>query len=152
MISVSKKISDFKYDQSVGSFKGWLLKITRWRIADQLRKRQPLAGPLPAYDAAAETAVGLPVSAAFAELTSTLPDAEWEAEWEMKLLHAASQKVKRQLDPQKYQIFDFYVNKDWPPEKVAATFGITISQVYLAKHRVTEMIAEEVRKLELKPG
>jgi len=27
-----------KYDPAIGSFKGWLLQITRWRIADQFRK------------------------------------------------------------------------------------------------------------------
>ena len=59
-------------------------------------------------------------------------------------------KVKRQLDPQKYQIFDLYVNKEWAPEKVAATFGISVDQVYLAKHRTTELIKEEVKRLESK--
>jgi DNA-directed RNA polymerase specialized sigma24 family protein len=56
--------------------------------------------------------------------------------------------VKRRLDPQRYQIFDFYVNKEWPPEKVAKAFGISVDQVYLAKHRVTEMIKAEVKRLE----
>jgi len=40
--------------------------------------------------------------------------------------------------------------KFWPPDKVAKTFGISVGQVYLAKHRVTEMIAEEVKRLEMK--
>jgi len=57
-------------------------------------------------------------------------------------------EVKRRLDPQKYQIFDFYVNKEWSPNKVSAVFGISVDQVYLAKHRVTEMIKEEVKRLE----
>ena len=57
-------------------------------------------------------------------------------------------KVKRRLDPQKFQIFDLYVNKAWAPEKVAATFGVSVDQVYLAKHRTTELIKEEVKKLE----
>ena len=62
------------------------------------------------------------------------------------------EKVKRRLDPQKYQIFDFYVNKEWPAAKIAESFNIPVSQVYLAKHRITEMIAEEVKKLEMKTG
>src|SRR6266852_6048825 len=41
VISVAKKMGDFKYDPAVCSFKGWLLRITRFRIIDQLRKRQP---------------------------------------------------------------------------------------------------------------
>lgn len=40
IITVAKKMPDFKYDPAIGSFKGWLLNITRWRISDQFRKRQ----------------------------------------------------------------------------------------------------------------
>src|SRR2546421_7379071 len=39
VISVAKKMRDFKYDPAVGSFKGWLLYLTRCRIVDQFRKR-----------------------------------------------------------------------------------------------------------------
>jgi hypothetical protein len=79
-------------------------------------------------------------------------DALWDAEWGKNLLAAAIDKVRRRLDPQKYQIYDFYVNKEWPPEKVAEKFNISINQVYLAKHRIAELIAEEVKKLEMKTG
>src|SRR6266480_3818214 len=41
IITVAKRIDQLRYDPAVGSFKGWLLHITRWRIADQFRKRQP---------------------------------------------------------------------------------------------------------------
>src|SRR5213593_482044 len=39
IIAVAKKMPQFRYDPSVGSFKGWLLQLTRWRIIDQLRKK-----------------------------------------------------------------------------------------------------------------
>ena len=67
-------------------------------------------------------------------------DALWNEEWEKNLLNAAMTKVKRRLDPQKYQIFDLYVNKEWAPEKVAAAVGLSVDQVYLAKHRTIELI------------
>src|SRR5947208_13951019 len=41
VITVAKNIDKLKYDPALGSFKGWLLQITRWRIADQFRKREP---------------------------------------------------------------------------------------------------------------
>src|SRR5258708_36267580 len=41
VITVAKSIDKLKYDPAIGSFKGWLLQITRWRIADQFRKREP---------------------------------------------------------------------------------------------------------------
>src|SRR5438477_9156148 len=40
VISVSKSIPTFDYDAEGGSFKSWLLLLTRWRITDQFRRRQ----------------------------------------------------------------------------------------------------------------
>src|SRR6266850_4337975 len=42
VLSVAKSIHKFKRDQSLGSFKGWLRNIIRWRIADKLKKRLPV--------------------------------------------------------------------------------------------------------------
>src|SRR4051812_41198555 len=44
VITVAKNVGKLRYDPAIGSFKGWLLNITRWRIADQFRKRLP-GGP-----------------------------------------------------------------------------------------------------------
>jgi len=35
-----KDMPKSKYDRTQGSFKGWLLRLTKWRIADQFEKRQ----------------------------------------------------------------------------------------------------------------
>jgi len=147
MISVAKHMPTFEYDPAIGSFKTWLLNMTRWRITDQLRKRGPFATGHPAGE---DTATGTRTVDKVVDPNSRDLDALWDAEWEKNLLDAALAKVKRRLDPQKYQIFDLYVNKGWPPEKVAATFGISVDQVYLAKHRTTELIKEEVKRLESK--
>src|SRR5206468_8670774 len=40
LLSVAKKIPEFKYDSRKGSFKTWLMCLIRWRIANQFRKRQ----------------------------------------------------------------------------------------------------------------
>src|SRR5215510_306697 len=39
IVSVARHMPTFKYDPAIGSFKAWLLKMTRWRILDQIRKR-----------------------------------------------------------------------------------------------------------------
>ena len=147
IISVAKHMPTFNYDPTIGSFKAWLLNMTRWRITDQFRKR----GPVAAYSSSAEdTATGTRTMDRLVDPASRDLDALWETEWEKNLLHAAIAKVKRRLDPQKYQIFDFYVNKEWPPEKVAETFNLTVAQVYLANHRDTEMNMDEEKRLEMK--
>lgn len=30
----------FNYDPAIGSFKNWLMQLTHWKIADQLRSRE----------------------------------------------------------------------------------------------------------------
>lgn len=75
-------------------------------------------------------------------------EAVWQAEWETNLMNAAMDNLRRRIEPQRLQIFDFYVNKEWPPEKVAERFQVSVDLVYQVKHRVTEAIRDEVNRLE----
>ncbi len=143
MLSVAKHIPNFKYDRTMGSFKHWLLNMTRWRINDQVRRRKNYVAA--EVESPTETKTGQVNKVP--DPASLDLDALWEAEWEKNLLDAAVSKVRRQLDPEKYQIFDFLVNKEWPVQKVADAFGMTINQVYIAKHRVTELIKEEIERM-----
>ncbi len=145
LAAVAKHMPSFKYNPAIGSFKSWLMNMARWRITDQFRKRrlscmlEPLSSDATTDDGVAEN-VADPSGESIYEL--------WDAEWEWALLDAAMTKVRRRIDPQKYQIFDFYVNKEWAAEKVARSFGVSVEQVYLVKHRVTETIKDEVKRLE----
>ena len=147
LISVSKSMPSFKYSPDKGSFKVWLLNLTRWRIVDQMRKRSPKAThsqPSPHM----ENETGRTAT------IERVPDdrldwsALWESDWKKAILEAAQNRVKSRMDPKKFQIFDFYVNHEWPPEKVARSFNVNINQVYLIKNRVTEMLHEEFGRLE----
>src|SRR5438477_4723460 len=40
VISVAKKMRRFKYDPAIGSFKAWLLLVTRSRIAEHFRRKR----------------------------------------------------------------------------------------------------------------
>lgn len=143
MSSVARQMPTFRYDPARGSFKGWLLTLTRWRIVDRLRKKRvDYKEPPP------ESPTGTDVIAQIPDPASLLPDAVWEKEWEANLVQAAKANLRRKVDPQKLQIFDFYVTKEWPAEKVAEKFQVAIEQVYLAKHRITEMLKAEVQRLE----
>jgi RNA polymerase sigma-70 factor (ECF subfamily) len=144
MAAVAKQMPGFVYNPSVGTFKAWLLTQTRWRIVDQFRKR----GPIMAHPPEASTSARTDVIERIPDEKSLDWDAIWQADWEKSLLEAAMSRVQQHLDPQKFQIFDLYVNREWPPEKVAQTFKVTVNQVYLVKNRVTELLREEFRRLE----
>lgn len=147
VVSVAKKMHEFKYDPAVGSFKGWLLLITRRRITDQLRRqyRQPdIAEPRPKESTQTATVERV------ADPALPALDRIWEEEWEKNLMDAAIQRVKRQVKAKQWQIFDFYVLKQWPISKVTATLGVNMGQVYLAKHRISRLIKKEIEALEKK--
>lgn len=138
IICVAKDIQKFKRDRAAGSFKGWLRNLTRWRIADQLRKR-----------GRADLKV-LVFSEEHAELPSDNNNSEehWEAEWRTNLMEAATERVRGRVKEEHYQMFDLNVLKQWPAQKVAKALGVNIGLVYLAKHRVSALIRKEVQSLE----
>jgi len=107
MLAVSKHMPRFTYDPAIGTFKAWLLTLTRWRIVDQFRKRGPLVPHQSHPDDSSRTAT----LERIADDKSPDWSAIWEMDWQKTVLSAAMDRVKHRLDPQKYQIFDFYVNR-----------------------------------------
>jgi RNA polymerase sigma-70 factor (ECF subfamily) len=145
VVSVAKKMRHFRYDPEVGSFKAWLLLVTRSRIADRLRKRRlPIAQVQPSADANNETA--------FIERVpdQDVPalDALWEAEWKQNLLDQAIESVKKQITAKQFQIFDLYVLQETPLATITGALGVSAGQVYLTKHRVSRLLKKELKKLE----
>ncbi len=147
VIQASRRLQNFKYDAKRGSFKGWLLRMTGWRIIDQLRRRT------------LETEPGNHNSTTSTE-TSTLermPDPEglsleetWDVEWESNLMEAAIERVKKKIDAKVYQVFDLYVFKGWSVRSVARTLGVNPGWVYLTKHRVGKLLKQEIILLRTK--
>src|SRR5262245_28760913 len=113
VITVARRIPEFKYDPSVCSFKTWLLNLTRWRIIDQLRKRQPADAVLRAQREGSRAAALEQV----ADPAGLDLDAVWDAEWQQHLLSTALISVKRKVNPEQYQIFHLCVFKEWTAQK-----------------------------------
>lgn len=145
VVSVSRNMKDFKADPAFGSFKSWLLNLTRWRITDQVRKRGREVHP------SAETGTDSR-STAFenrvADPAGSALDHIWEEEWERHVIEAALERVKRQADARHYQVFYLHAIKQVPPEKVATSLGIKVDQVYLIKHRLAKVFDEAIRAVE----
>jgi RNA polymerase sigma-70 factor (ECF subfamily) len=142
LLCVAKTIHEFESNPGRGSFKSWLLNLTRWRITDQFRRRCPAAASMPHSDG---TATG----------TSTVErvvgpdnlDAEWEVEWKRNIVETALSRVGRKVKPKHLQVFDLYAMRHWPAGKVARELGVTRVQVYLVNHRLTKMMKREVEYL-----
>lgn len=144
-VAVAKNIGEFRYDPARCSFKSWLLLITRQRIIWQLRKRPPAAasGTRPAGDTTRAATIDQVPDPANDPL-----DSIWEEEWQRNLMAVALERVKRQVSPRQFQIFDLHVLQNWPTSEVTRTLRVNAGQVYLAKHRVSALLKKTVRTLE----
>jgi RNA polymerase sigma-70 factor (ECF subfamily) len=147
VLSVAKKMKGFEYDPAIGSFKAWLKQLTRRRIIDQYRKRPARQVDLPAGGTAASGVSPiekLPDPASAADRV----DAAWEEEWQQNLLDRAMEIVRNEVSPWQFQIFDLHVLRHQSPSEVAAALGISRTQVYLAKHRISALLGKTVRRLQ----
>src|SRR5262245_24803961 len=144
VIAVCRNIQQLDASPEAGSFKNWLMRMARWRIFDQLRRRKndpQLALHEPPPD---ETSA-----------TDRLPDPAgiqlekiWEEEWRANLTEAALAKVQRQSNARQYQIFYLYVVQETPVAKVAAVTGASTDEIYLVKHRLWPLFDRAVKAVE----
>lgn len=149
ILSIAKKMPEFVYDPAVCSFKGWLMHVTRLRIVDQLRRRQPAFQQTPAGDRDSRqtpTVERIPDAAAGAQ-----QDAAWDDEWERNLVDAAMERVKLRVKPEHYQIFYLSAVKGLKTGEVARMLQVNIGQVYLIRHRLAKEVKREVIRLKEQP-
>src|SRR5580765_2527237 len=140
VITVAKKIGEFKADPAHGSFKGWLLKITQWRIGDQFRKRLPLGRRgARRSDTTSQTATAERVP----DPRGCSLESIWDQEWEKTLVDAALERVKKCVNAKQYQIYYLNTVKKMSVRTVTKTLGVNAAQVYLAKHRVGSVLKRE---------
>ncbi|PWU08110.1 MAG: RNA polymerase subunit sigma [Verrucomicrobia bacterium] len=149
VIAVAKKMRDFKADPAFGSFKGWMLQITRRRIADQLRKRVPEEKPVGRLP---QTHTGTDPVEQIPQPAHQQWESLWNEEWRQNLLDAALDAIKEKVSPTQYKIFYLHVVKKMPAGQVSKALKVSIGQVYLAKHRVSATLKKEVRRLEKESG
>jgi RNA polymerase sigma factor (sigma-70 family) len=145
ILSIAKQSKKKLYDPEQGSFKTWLMNMTRWRINDQFRKRKKdtaMVGGEWADDR--KTAVIDRIEDPNGDVLSRL----WDVEWKKGIADAALVRVKAQVSPKQYQIFDFYVIRQMDAQEVQEKLNVSMAQVYLAKHRVGAVLKKELAKLE----
>lgn len=148
VVAVAKQMREGGYDRARGSFKNWLCLITRRRIIDLLRCR---TDPDLRHLSREPTTTCTDSLARAPDPASLDPDRIWDEEWRKNLFDAAVERVKRQVAPKQFQIFDLSVLRERPVTEVARLLKVNAAQVYLARYRVGSLIKREVQRLESRP-
>jgi len=153
MVAATKKMRQFTYDPAKDSLKGWLLAVTRWKVADQFRKRNanppPLSFPLGRSLAEAQSGDHADRTATVQCVpdSSFLPEEVWDGEWRESLLRVALDRVKRRVNPAHYEMYHLHAVQGLSAKKAGHALGVSTAAVHLAKHRVGRLIRLELKKL-----
>jgi len=145
-IYLSRKMPKFHYEPQRGSFKSWLRVVTRSRInvyrRSEMARDDFMREPLTGDDGTEASAVDeVPDPAA------DVLDEVWQREWEENLMNAASRRLRSKVSAQQLLIFRLAVQGDLPLTQVARKLGVSLAQVYLARHRVGKLLKAEVARL-----
>lgn len=143
---VAQNIAKFESNPQRGSFRGYLLNLTRWRVMDRARQQQrsdkhraPRGSD---YDP---------------ERTSTIermPDRQaddsetiWEREWESRVLEMGLERLAARVDTKHFQVFEYHVVQGWPLGRIAKHLEMNPATVYVINYRLKKELKREVEKL-----
>jgi len=146
-IYLTRRMPRFHYDRTRGSFKSWLRVVTRSRINAYCRKEKSRGGfarePI-RNDPRDDDVLG-----AWADKAAEDLDELWQREWEQNLLNTAFRRLRVKVSSQQLLIFRLTTVEELPLTQVAKKLGVSLPQVYLARHRVGKLFKSEVLRLRL---
>lgn len=143
-IYLTRRMPRFRYDRERGSFKAWLLRVTRSRISVFRRgaeAREAALLDLDLENSGANTWESIPDSSA-----DSL-DEVWQREWEQHIIHTALRRIRLKVSAPQLMIFELAVLGGVPLNQVARKLEVSLMQVYLARHRVGKLFKAEVGRL-----
>jgi RNA polymerase sigma factor (sigma-70 family) len=134
----------FAYDPSQGHFRGWLKGVARHTWSD-IRESRRRAG-WGSGDPDIQRLLG--EQADRDGLLEAL-----DQEFQHELYEEAKARVRLRVSRTTWQAFELLMNKECSGAAAATRLHLKVAAVYMAKHRVQKMLAEEVHRLqECGPG
>jgi RNA polymerase sigma-70 factor (ECF subfamily) len=136
--SVASAAGRFVYDPARGSFRGWLLTITRNELNRLLRRG--------AAGASAEG--GTTHLAVMAEHPDDADDRRWDREHRERLFTWAAERVRGSFQASTWDAFWRTAAENQPAESVARDLGLSVGAVYIARSRVLARMRELIASVE----
>jgi len=148
-VRIAQTIGEFEARAQPGSFRAWLMQLTRWRVLDKMREKRrepPRKESAPSQDGGERTRTveRLPDEAA--------TEAGWQEEWRSHLLEAGLARVAKTAKPGHFQVFELCTRQRWSALRVAKELGMNPGTVYIINHRLGKLLTAEVKRLEATLG
>lgn len=151
-LSVARAMPQFVYEPGRCSFEGWVRRMARLRISDQIRRRgrEDRVGlmdanvPDGADDGYNGDAVDVLAEAAVDLAAPDPTDAGWQEEWKRMVLERALERVRLAVSPEHYQIFHLAVLEERAGADVARMLDVSLAKVYVVRHRLLARLHREV--------
>ncbi len=140
MCDVVRSIREFQYDMSKGSFRGWLLTVTRNRIRKRMSPGQRRG-----------TGSG---DSAVLQLLQEQPhdetdiEAAWQQEYQLRLFHWAAERVRCEFRETTWQAFWMTTVDNVAIEQAAKTLELSVGAIYVARSRVLARLRTAISELE----
>jgi RNA polymerase sigma-70 factor (ECF subfamily) len=136
LVAVAGAVGRLEYDPAKGAFRNWLFTIVRrklsnWRASAAQRARG-------SGDTATHRLLEQCAAAGGAE-------AEWEAEWQRRLIAWACGQVRQETSDITWQAFWRTAVEGQPGKQVAADLRLSVAAVYHARSRVLARLKELIR-------
>lgn len=133
MAIVARKMPTFEYDAARGGFKGWLYKVAKGAIVDQLRRPSPRRAETEELGALQDV--------------QPTPDELWEHHWREEHLRFCLAEVRATESDRNFRVFELLLFEDASVPDVCERLGLNANQVYKAKSRVLARVREVMQRL-----
>jgi RNA polymerase sigma factor (sigma-70 family) len=138
LLAVSQALPRWQYDRERGKFRGWLLGVTRHKLARFFKRRDSQA------IGSGDTQMRLRLE----EEPDPELEAEWEKEYQQQVFGLAAERVREQVAPKTWQAFWQTAVEGKSAAAVAAGLGMSLGALYVARSRTLARLSEQVRALE----
>ena len=138
--SISSAAHRLEYDPARGTFRGWLFTVTRNKVFNFLesRSRRVLGSGDSRVQERLEQHAG-----SDGDLS-----ADWEADYQRTMAAQAMERVKGEFQAATWDAFLLTAVEGRPPSQVAASVGLSVGAVYVAKSRVMARLRQEIERLQ----
>ncbi len=136
---VTRSIGAFQCDRQLGSFRGWLLNVTRNCLADlrKTRCRQPVGS--------ADTAIHRLIEE---EPVDGCAQQAWEQEYRSSVFQWAIRQIRKDFHDRTWQAFWMAGVEGTPAQDVAQALSMSVGSVYTAKCRVIDQLKRTIARVE----